>query len=743
MHKSPGRFLSSNIHFFLGILIGIYVSNYVLYFEQSCEKPNGNDHFNNVLPQKENLYSKPLTLTKKEPTQNNKRQKLIRPRYYSTELGMKEKLFVGILTSEDKVNDQAVPINRTIAHLVNKIKFFITAQYKFKSKFNLTGLVGFTDTRFRYRPFQIFKYIGDNFGQEYDYYLLANDYTYLNIHRIRESVSKISVSMDVYLGTKAADSSYCNLDAGIILSNSVLKAVRDHLDWCVINAVSDSHSENIGRCIYHSIGLTCQESIQAQEIPGFKLKHFDLSKHLYDLSLKHNFNETASVYPVLQKNDFYILNAYFLQQKLTHIKNSMNALVEDLDDSWPPGQKTAAKPATRFDLPRQYYFNTTHVFFPNDFTNIKPHSKAELTDIKDVIDKVVSKATKNNKNMKYRRLLNGYKSFDLSRGMDYILDLEFYDQENGKVVSERYEACKPLSKVEFLSIPYVTENTRVNIFLPIQEHEISVAKSFLNTYVNIMNDKKDKNFIMLILIYQANSASKGKTDIFIDIKNFALKMSALYRDQDAKIAWVSIRLPSTEYVTLTQYKSLNFAVVDLALKKIGADNLVLILDPYVNITTTFLNRVRMNTIEKFQVFSPIPFRQYNPKVSLHYVLEISKNSGHFDTETYNYISFYGVDYVQARKTMKNQVPIIRVDNDISLLLKDELKNHGNLFEMFLKYSKHLHCMRATESNLIVKYHEETDRNKCNVFLGNGPQMAKMLLTRVKEFSDTSDVLTVS
>ena len=75
------------------------------------------------------------------------------------------------------------------------------------------------------------------------------------------------------------------------------------------------------------------------------------------------------------------------------------------------------------------------------------------------------------------------------------------------------------------------------------------------------------------------------------------------------------------------------------------DSLVLILDVHTNITGDFLNRVRMNTIPNFQIFSAIPFRQYNPKVSQSQGFEINKNNGHFDKEEYRYISFYSKDYV--------------------------------------------------------------------------------------------------
>lgn len=132
-------------------------------------------------------------------------------RYYSTELGIREKLFVGVLTTAEKINTQAIHLNATIGHLVDKIKFFITAQNKLKAKFNLSGIVGFTDARHKYKPFQIIKYIGDSFLLDYDYYFLINDYSYVNIRALKDVVSKISVSMNVYLGTPVHDSSFCNL----------------------------------------------------------------------------------------------------------------------------------------------------------------------------------------------------------------------------------------------------------------------------------------------------------------------------------------------------------------------------------------------------------------------------------------------------------------------------------------------------------------------------------------------------
>ncbi|CAH1118707.1 unnamed protein product [Phaedon cochleariae] len=736
MYKSLRKIFSENVYLFLGIFIGMYFSSMLsTSLDTTCnrhpkaqEVPEVKHHMAQVIINSSVDKFAPKVLLKKPSP--SKKGKLIRPRYYSTELGIREKLFVGIFTSEEKINNQALHINKTIGHLVDKIKFFMTAQYKMKTALNLTGLVGFTDSRSKYRPFQVLKYVCDTFGQEYDYYFFANDYTFINAHKLKDVVKKISVSMDIYLGTRVEDGSYCSLDSGIIISNSVLKALRKHLDWCIMNAISEDQSENIGRCIHHSLGLSCQETVQLESLPSFKLKHFELGSHLKKLVQNQYFNSAVTVYPVLQKDDFYILNAHFLKQRLMTLKDEVNDLSSPLTENWPPGQRAGSKPATRFDLPKQLYFNMSHVFFSDDFTNIREHTEAEMMDIENILEEIKSEvANKYKKDLQFRKLMSGIKTFDLSRGMDYTLDISFRDLNTGKEVIKRFEVCKPLGKIEFIPVPYMTENTRVNIILPIQETEISLGVDFLTTYAKTIMDRKEKTFLMLVFLYQFNSESKGTADPFHEIKNFATKATSKYRNDDAKIAWLSVRLPSYPRPLFVQEnQALNFAIVDLTLKKIGLDSLSLLLDVYCNITVDFLNRVRMNTIPHFQVFSPIPFRQYNPKISQHSSLEINKYSGHFDREEYKYISFYGRDYVFARKKYERFMPLVRTDNDISNVIDEDHRNTGNIFEMFLKFSENLHCMRATEMNLRIKYHEEKCPSRRNLFLGTENQLAKLLLT---------------
>lgn len=232
--------------------------------------------------------------------------------------------------------------------------------------------------------------------------------------------------------------------------------------------------------------------------------------------------------------------------------------------------------------------------------------------------------------------------------------------------------CKPLGNVEFVQVPYVTENTRVAIILPVQETELELANQFLDRY-NLMMEKKEKTFLLLVFLYQFKSGQDP--DVFSGLKERATQLAQKFRNDDTKIAWLSIQLPEFKHKIYTEdYPSLNFAMADLALKKLGLDSLCLFLDVYVNITGDFLNRVRMNTIPEFQIFNPIPFRQYNPLVTNQKSLDVQKSVGHFDREEYKYISFYGKDYVTG-KTIK-YLPVF--DYKTFVFSEEEVSAHFTL-----------------------------------------------------------------
>lgn len=66
--------------------------------------------------------------------------------------------------------------------------------------------------------------------------------------------------------------------------------------------------------------------------------------------------------------------------------------------------------------------------------------------------------------------------------------------------SSRIEVAKTLGKVEVVPMPYVTENIRLNLVLPVTTENKKEAMKFMESYSQVCMDKHDKTFLMLVSI---------------------------------------------------------------------------------------------------------------------------------------------------------------------------------------------------------------------------------------------------
>ena len=748
----------ANIYLIIGLSIGLSLSmisvpidtnDYDSKTEQLIHYSNDQEDLDEYEP-KININSKPQQAQKVPKT-------LVRPRYYSTELGIREKLFVGVITSQQYLHSRDIAINKTIAHIVDKVRYFISIPEGTKPNVTLPGIVGFTDTRSILKPFHTLKYIIDNYLENYDYYLLIKDVSYVNARKLVESVAKISVSQSIHMGVLGDIPSYCSLDSGILLSNSVIQELKNNLDWCVRNAYSDSDDVNLGRCIVHSSSIPCSNRVQGQSFSFATLKPtFLFERDFKSLARNEEFTDSLVIYPIYDHLLIYKFNTYFtamesmkIQEKISDIRKAVVDMAhlgppQERNVSWPVGNQQGNKASGRFDMLRWTYFNETHTFFSTDFSSVQELRTDMKLDIERIINVTASKIIAGSEQkLKFKRLLNGYEKFDASRGMDYILDLAFVDVVTGKEVRKRIEVCKPLGKVEILPVPYVTENTRVNIILTVDSSKKEAALSFLEQYALDCMEKNYKTFLMVALLYNFDSTSKGKRDVFYDIKQYALLLAEKYKKNQLKITWLSIRLPSN-VISIELDPMLNIAITDLCIRKFSPESLILFVETGIQLRLDYLNRIRMNTISQNQIFSPIPFAEFQPDIvhindAKQVETDINRNHGRYDEYNYNNIAFYVKDYNAMRRTVEASIPITRSDRDIPSLLKlSQDIPVTSLFEMFVSFSN-VHMLRAIEPALKVKYknvncsatyndniHKTCVRSK-NFYLGRRSQLARLVL----------------
>lgn len=385
-----------------------------------------------------------------------------------------------------------------------------------------------------------------------------------------------------------------------------------------------------------------------------------------------------------------------------------------LEVKWPLGVPTSNKPQYRHDIIVWTQLNLTHSFMGDQETNVKALSKVEAKDIKKILDRILQDVSKKNPELEYKSMVSAYRKFDHVRGMDYRIHIQFEDRLTNKMIVKSFEVVKPISLIQIIQSPYVTESTRIAMIVPTFENKIEETIEFISRYEKICMSNKDGTILMLVLLYNSESSNKGESDVFYRLKNVALSTSKKFKSEDSRIAWVSIRLPvemNYNYQDKDEMLSsiygnqeiLSLAVTDLALKKIGLESLVMVFSNVVNFKNDFLNRVRMNTIQGFQIYSPIGFMQYPcRKTGLCHECEscdVAQSTGYYDRHNYDVISFYSRDYVDARKKLEQFVPIVRKDTDIINLLSRSYQDVHRIIDIFVKSQNAVHLLRAIEPTL--------------------------------------------
>lgn len=134
----------------------------------------------------------------------------------------------------------------------------------------------------------------------------------------------------------------------------------------------------------------------------------------------------------------------------------------------------------------------------------------------------------------------------------------------------------------------------------------------------------------------------------------------------------------------------------------------------------------MNTVQGFQIFSPIGFMMY-PCNFLNLckdceTCDVSQSAGYFDRNNTDVIAFYSRDYIEgiqinqtfnkifnlqvsffpsllARKALEPLVPIVHIDSNIENFLSRTDQSIRNIVDVFVRSQLPIHILRAIEPNL--------------------------------------------
>lgn len=636
---------------------------------------------------------------------------LIRPRFYSTELEIREKLLVVVITSPDTIETFGTAVNRTLSRHPNKLVYFSCASGEdiaASASLRAPSVVKLSGTNCDGVAIRAMGHLAaKNTVKDFDFVFLMRDSTYVNGDKLVGLATRVSVNGETFLGRVM--SGVCGLDAGILLSNGVFRKAAAKLELCT-NGTGHTSDEVIGECIAKASGVPCSDSYQGQSYHALNIeKDLGYVPDPATLLNRTDISKVVTIYPVLTSKYYYRLHHQFSFYNLQKVQRQILLTEKSIGDvashmpkepsgrsGWPLGVEPPLKPMNRFDVPRCVYFNDSHMLWKNDNDIISPISGADKLSLHDLLSSAELFLAKSfpRTNLTIVRIVDGYKVFDPTRGLNYVIDLLLKEHESKTLLRRTLEFLRPLGKSEILPMPYVTEHTRVVMVLFVKEKELAHVAAFIDEYAKTCLEKNENTMLLLAFLQPV-----GSLNVFSNIRSLVVASSNRFRKSNAKLATISIRIPEGQRMPS------DFALMDLVVRKLPQDSLILLCQTGMEIKADYLNRVRMNTISGVQVFLPVPFTQFNPVITQQHsmmpeFLELKRENGFFDSNNFKHLSFYVSDYWRHRALIVKQVPIAHSSTDLTAEHYNGLT--FGIVELFL-VSKQVHLLRAVEPELRLHY----------------------------------------
>ncbi|XP_018013658.1 chondroitin sulfate synthase 2 [Hyalella azteca] len=720
----------------LGIIVGLTVSLAALpIWDHICNvmvEDLGYQFFTNDLEQS----AFELRMVKRDPDEiANKMmdaKQVVRPRYFSSELNIKAKLVVAIATTLSVVKQYGYTWNLTIHEHVDHLVFFVGEDNPPASM----GLpiISFPDVKNEQLMYSIVSYLQDHYSSSYDFFMLISamhldSVPYINGLALHRTLGSISTSRPLHYGVPAATGAlYCKLGYGIILSSAVVSSMAASSEWCRAHAIhASSDDATFGRCIMHATALPC--TMQIQEKPyhsvALNLPHTKQAQTLVLGQLRAaverlEAHASTAVVPysvtgLSQPHHLLTVHQFFLTGEVVIAKSALAAarvIINEMREkapltqpeiTWPLGSHPPHQPATRYDVLPWVMFNASHVLLPDQSRNSAPLSGALLEDITSVVLAGSSHiSNRSDGRLLLKRLEYGHYRVDPVRGTDYILSLTFRDGASGSLVTKIVEASRGIVDTEFIPMPFVNENTKLTMVVPVTPQLVEQTLLFIASF------KKNKsvwpNCSLLLVLMQPSSRERRSAFEAV------LKAVDETSTSDGLLKAVTVVTPAaSSHMT-------ELVIMDQLVRKVASKTLVFLVPPAATFTAEVLNRVRMNTIQGWQFFSPVMYGLYHPNVvedataSAYTSREIKSTLGHYLRYDYSAISFYMSDYIAARKLSSKLFPIFGSQRSATDRSSQRGSYHISLYRLMISFSS-CHALRAPEPFLRMPYDE---RSSCCV-----------------------------
>ncbi|RXG54729.1 Chondroitin sulfate synthase 1 [Armadillidium vulgare] len=724
------------ITFFLGIILGFLLTNFIKYYiilPSTCLENN---------------------LRKNDPLSSSETFEAVKNNL----------IYIGVMTANKYLNSRAKTIYETWGkNIPGDIGFFSSENSETDVDIPLIKLKGVDDV---YPPqkksFMMIKYMYDNFINDYEYFMRADDDVYVRTDRLEKFLKSVNSSKPHYIGQAGRGNqdefghlalsnkeNFCMGGPGMIFSRETIKKMAPNIRSCIKNLRSTHEDVEIGRCVQKFAGIPCTWSYEMQNI----FYHNSSESKAFTASLNHKeVHRAITLHPVKNHHHMKRLHAYIkgliikekeyemieATRELHKFSKELKAKMPTVDDAkngvfidhlgiepnllkWKPKK---AQEVLEWDF---YARNAYQLKDVNPKHRLTAYVNDSLHDVvRDVMETINRLSKERGRIIDFKGILYGYKRLNPAYAAEYVMDL--------LLVFKKYRGKKMTVPVPFGPL-YVKEfgvedvnNTSVvvkeekeAVILPVPERLKKAVEWFMNPEMKNVKSgeeatKKKINFILPL---------SGRLETFQRFIGDFQKV-CLMRSEEVSLVIVSFRpklgsedtrkkVEDIVEALQREYPTTRMSVIrvnttfaramalEVGASMYGQNDLLFFIDVDMTFTVGTLENIRTHTIQGKQVYYPVVYSELDPDV-LSLIANVSNPHHLLIDEFVGYWRAFGFGIVALYHSDLRRVG--GLDTSILGWGKEDV----DLYEKVIK-DKNLVIFRAPDPGLVHVFHQvECEKN---------------------------------
>ncbi|XP_048028168.1 chondroitin sulfate synthase 3-like [Megalobrama amblycephala] len=581
-------------------------------------------------------------------------------------------LYVGVMTAQKYLASRAVAAYRTwTPSIPGRVEFFSSEGSEKVPLPIPVPVISLTEVDDSYPPqkksFMMLKYMHDHYLDKYEWFMRADDDVYIRGEKLELFLRSLNSSKPLYLGQTGLGTTeelgklalepgenFCMGGPGMIFSREVLRRMAPHIGSCLREMYTTHEDVEIGRCVRRFGGTQCVWSYEMQQLFYENYEH-NKKGFIQDLH-SSKIHNAITLHPNKRPAYQYRLHSYLLSRKISQLRYRTIQLhregvtmsrLSNTAVQWEdqllgaPPSYTRYRPTEREDIIEWDFVTGRHLYS----TSKKQMPRQGLGNLvrsalEDTVLQVMEMINENSKTrgrvIDFKEIQYGYRRVDPLHGAEYILDLLLlYKKHKGRKVTVPVRRHAYLQ--QSFSRPFFSEAEELNVAeledtingdsrsLSFLSNSLKIFSSFqISESTKVQSQTKVHFLVPLTGRYEIFVRYMENFERICLIPNQNVKLTIILVDNDTNqdkerhlelIKEYHNRYPKADLsiIPMTGDFSRGLAL-EMGSSQLRNNSLLFFCDVDLVFNTDALQRCRDNTIEGRQVYFPVVFSQYDPKI---------------------------------------------------------------------------------------------------------------------------------